>query len=426
MALASGPLLARADELPSRQVTVGIMGLNRGMQVAAALEKQPGVIIKYVCDVDSRLADKAKSQLERSGSQRPQSITDFRRILDDREVDALFCEAPNHWHGPATILGCAAGKHVYVEKPCSHNPWEGEQMIAAARGHDRAVQMGVQRRSTPGVIEAVAKLHQGVIGSVYCARGWYNNARPSLGKGQQAEPPATLDYDLWQGPAPRAPYYDNRIPYNWHWFWQWGNGELGNNGVHALDLCRWGLNVEFPSVVVSSGGRYRFQDDQQTPDTHIRHLRILRWEADYVAGPELQQTPGFHGVCFFLWRQRALPAPRSANLAITRFSTPTTSWSKNARMTPAAEIPGSRSTRFTRHISSRQYVAAIISGWSCPKIEKRAPEHVALPSPGNMSRIGGGTQRTLKCNPENGHVLDDEAAMTFWQREYEPGWKPSV
>ena len=143
VALASGPLLAQADALPSRKVTVGIMGLNRGMEVAAALEKQPGVVIKYVCDVDSKRADEAKAKLERSGKQRPQAITDFRRILDDPEVDALFCEAPNHWHGPATILACDAGKHVYVEKPCSHNPWEGEQMVAAARKHKRAVQMGV-------------------------------------------------------------------------------------------------------------------------------------------------------------------------------------------------------------------------------------------------------------------------------------------
>ena len=187
VALASGPLLAQADALPSQKVTVGIMGLNRGMQVAAALENQPGVVIKYVCDVDSKRADEAKARLERSGKQRPQAIMDFREILDDKEVDALFCEAPNHWHGPATILACDAGKHVYVEKPCSHNPWEGEQMIAAARKHKRAVQMGVQRRSTPGVMEAMAKLHAGVIGNVYCVRGWYNNSRASLGIGKRTD-----------------------------------------------------------------------------------------------------------------------------------------------------------------------------------------------------------------------------------------------
>ena len=189
VALTTGPLLAQADALPSQKVTLGIMGLNRGMQVIDALEKQPGVVIKYVCDVDSKRADKAKAQLERNGKQHPQAITDFRRILDDREVDALFCEAPNHWHGPATILACAAGKHVYVEKPCSHNPWEGEQMIAAARKHNRAVQMGVQRRSTPGVMEAMTKLHEGVIGNVYCARSWFNN-RPTITGNRQANCPA--------------------------------------------------------------------------------------------------------------------------------------------------------------------------------------------------------------------------------------------
>ena len=169
VALGSGPLIAQTGALPSQKVTVGIMGLNRGMEVAAALEKQPGVVIKYVCDVDSKRADQGKAQLEHGGKQRPQAVTDYRKILDDKEVDALFCEMPNHWHGPATILGCTAGKHVYVEKPCSYNPWEGEQMIAASRKHNRAVQMGSQRRSTPGVIEAMTKLHQGVIGNVYCA-----------------------------------------------------------------------------------------------------------------------------------------------------------------------------------------------------------------------------------------------------------------
>ena len=320
VALASGPLLAQADALPSQKVTIGIMGLNRGMQVASALEKQPGVVIKYVCDVDSKRADEAKAQLERSGEQRPQAITDFRRILDDKEVDALFCEAPNHWHAPATILACDAGKHVYVEKPCSHNPWEGEQMIVAARKHNRAVQMGVQRRSTPGVMEAMTKLHAGVIGNVYCVRGWYNNNRPSLGIGKLTAPPATLDYDLWQGPAPRTPYYDNRIHYNWHWFWHWGNGELGNNGVHALDLCRWGLNVEFPTTVVSSGGRYRFHDDQQTPDTHIANYEFLGGKQITWQGLSCNKHSDSTGYVSFYGDKGC---SRWANSASTRSMTPT-------------------------------------------------------------------------------------------------------
>jgi predicted dehydrogenase len=418
VALAAGPLLAQADALPSRTVTVGIMGLNRGMQVAAALEKQPGVVIKYVCDVDSKRAEQAKSQLEKSGEQRPLAIADFRTILDDREVDALFCEAPNHWHGPATILGCAAGKHVYVEKPCCHNPWEGEQMVAAARKQNRAVQMGVQRRSTPGVMEAVVKLQQGIIGNVYCARGWYNNSRPTLGTGQQSNPPATLDYDLWQGPAPRAPYFDNRIHYNWHWFWNWGNGELGNNGVHALDLCRWGLNVEFPSVVASSGGRYRFQDDQQTPDTHVASFEFpggkqITWQG--LSCNKHQDSTGY--VSFY---------GDKGSLSLGQFGDYKIYDANDRQIEERADDAGGKNPWLavdTFHTAN--FIAAIRSGEHfgvSAQIEKGHRSTLLC----HLGNIAYRTQRTLKCNPENGHILDDTAAMAFWQREYEPGWKPIV
>ncbi len=194
---------------------------------------------------------------------------DIRQILADPEVDALVIAAPNHWHAPAAIMACNAGKHAYVEKPCSHNPKEGELLIEAARKHNRCVQMGNQRRSGDKIIEGIKLLHEGRIGRVYYSRSWYAATRGPIGKGTPAEVPPHINYELWQGPAPRQPFTSNRLHYNWHWTWHYGNGELGNNGIHSIDLSRWGLQVDYPTRVVSLGGRYRFEDDQETADTHI-------------------------------------------------------------------------------------------------------------------------------------------------------------
>jgi predicted dehydrogenase len=174
--------------------------------------------------------------------------------LEKKDLDALVIAAPDHWHAPATILACQAGKHVYVEKPCSHNPHEGEMAIAAAAKYNRLVQMGSQRRSFDNVQKMVAELHSGIIGRAYFARGWYVNNRKSIGVGKVIPVPSNLNYDLWQGYAPRKPYKDNLIHYNWHWHWNWGTGEALNNGTHEIDVMRWGLGVDFPNKVTSSGG----------------------------------------------------------------------------------------------------------------------------------------------------------------------------
>ena len=231
---------------PNSRVVVGIMGLARGRDLVLSFGKQPNVHVKYVCDVDSLRLDKVAKMTERELGKTPQKVSDFRRILEDPAVDVLADASPNHWHASSTLLACAAGKHVYVEKPCSHNPREGELMIQAARKYNRAVQVGTQRRSSPGIQEAIQQLHEGVIGRVYMARAWYNGGRGSQGWGKQVPVPAHLDYELWQGPAPRFPYKDNLIHYNWHWYWHWGNGELGNNGVHYVDFVPLGDASRLP------------------------------------------------------------------------------------------------------------------------------------------------------------------------------------
>ena len=198
------------------------------------------------------------------------------------DVDAITIATPDHWHAPMAILGLQAGKHVYVEKPCSHNPGEGALLVRAQQKYGKLVQMGTQQRSSPHTIEIVEKIHNGLVGRAYFAKAWYNNTRKSIGVGKDAAVPATLDWDLWQGPAPRRAYKDNVQPYNWHWFRVWGTGETLNNGTHEVDVCRWALGVDLPNRVTASGGRYAYKDDWQFYDTLTTSFeyddKMVAWE----------------------------------------------------------------------------------------------------------------------------------------------------
>ncbi|REK10479.1 MAG: gfo/Idh/MocA family oxidoreductase [Planctomycetota bacterium] len=264
-ALAKTARAAGANEkLTVALVGPGGMGSSHLRQLGANRE----VDLAWVCDVDEGRLDKAAQTAETLSGRKPQKTKDMRQVFDDKSVDAVWIATPDHWHAPATILACDAGKHVYVEKPCSHNIREGRLMIEAARRNKRVVQVGTQTRSTTEVREGMQKLADGVIGDVLVAKAWNSQRRSSIGHEEPTDPPSTLDYDLWVGPAPMVPYQKNLLPSIWRWWYNFGAGDMGNDGVHDLDIARWGLGVEgHPSSIVAMGGKYFFDDDQQFPDT---------------------------------------------------------------------------------------------------------------------------------------------------------------
>ncbi len=259
---------ARANGANNR-IVVGLIGCGgMGSNHLKLLVNQKEVQLAYVCDPDAGRVAAAAKTVESGTGKAPQVVKDLRQVLDEKAVDAVWITTPDHWHAPAAILACEAGKHVYVEKPCSHNIREGRLMLAAARKHNRVMQVGMQSRSTAHVQHAMQLLRAGAIGEVLVAKAWNSQLREHIGHAQPSSPPANFDYDLWVGPAPMVPFQANRHHYTWHWWYDFGTGDMGNDGVHDIDIARWGLGVEtHPTTVTGLGGKYFFDDDQQFPDT---------------------------------------------------------------------------------------------------------------------------------------------------------------
>ena len=414
---------------PSDRVVVGVMGVNsRGHVLAEVFARASGSEVAYICDVDSRASERTVAAVSqpsegRSALQKriPKTESDVRRMLEDPDLDAVVIAAPDHWHAPAAILAMQAGKHVYVEKPCGHNPREGELLVEAQRRYGRVVQMGNQQRSSPESMQIIAAIHDGLIGRPYFARAWYANTRGSIGRGKPAAVPEWLDYELWQGPAPRRPYMDNVVHYNWHWFWSWGTGEINNNGTHEIDICRWALGVDYPERVTSAGGRYHFEDDWEFYDTQVASFdfaggRTITWEGRSCNGQPIDGRG--RGVTIF---------GEKGSVTMDRDGYVVYDLDRNEiwrRVRPSTESSlDTRGAGSLTDLHVDNFLAAIRGEATLHSPIDEGHRSVLLCHLGNIAQKLG---RVIDCDPDTGRALDDEEARALWSREYEPGWEPSM
>jgi predicted dehydrogenase len=412
-----GQILGANDRL-----NFAVIGLNgRAYAHLSSLKaNKDAARIAHVCDVESNILAKFAAATQREMGEAPTTHQDFRKVLELKDVDAITIATPDHWHAPMAILGLQAGKHVYVEKPCSHNPGEGALLVRAQQKYGKLVQMGTQQRSSPHTIDIVNKIHGGLIGRAYFAKAWYNNTRKSIGVGKEAPVPATLDWDLWQGPAPRRPYKDNVQPYNWHWFRIWGTGETLNNGTHEVDVCRWALGVDFPNRVSATGGRYAFKDDWQFYDTLTTSFeyddKMIAWENTCC-----------NGMRYFNRGRGSLIEGTDGTVMVDRdgyeiydLKGKKTSEFKVGAQTSTADLVGADSMT---DLHFANFIAGIRKG---EKLNAPVSVGNVAVTMLQLSNIAWEVNRELNLDPADGKIKDDREAMKGWDREYEKGWEPRV
>jgi predicted dehydrogenase len=396
--------VAAAKAAPGDRVAVGVVGIrSQGKTLSAALAKFPDVDVVAMCDIDEGLLPQAARDVEAVQGHAPRLMADFRRLLDDPSIDAIVIATPDHWHAPMTILACQAGKDVYVEKPVSHSLAEGPAMIAAANASRRIVQAGLQQRSGTHFRSAVEYVQSGKLGSVHLAKAWTVHQRKSIGFKKDVAVPAGVNYDLWLGPAPDRPFNPNRFHYNWHWFWDYGTGELGNWGVHLLDVARWGLGVEFPTHVSAAGGKHHFHDDQQTPDTLLVNYaylgKTITWEHRLWSAHGLE---GRSAAVAFCGERGTLIVDRGGWKVYGQ---------KESLAAGPSDLLEPHLRNFIDCVKSREVPACHLE-----------IGHVssALCHLGNIAYRRG---QSIQVDPALGTVVNDAAANQYARREYRAPWK---
>jgi predicted dehydrogenase len=406
----------------NERINCAVVGVrSRGKAHAAAINLQENAKILYSCDVDDVILEEHNKWCQKNLGYVSKVEKDFRKLLEIKVLDAIFIATPEHWHAPMTIMALQAGKHVYIEKPCSHNAHENELLVAAQKKYGLKVQMGNQQRSAITSINAINDIRNGIIGEVFKGEAYYSNNRGSIGIGKEVAIPQTLDWELWQGPAPRRPYKDNIHPYNWHWFRNWGTGEVHNNGTHEIDICRWALDVDLPESVSSVGGKHTYQDDWEFVDNQQVTFKypkgkFITWTG-HSRGLIQPKRPG-RGVTIYgskgsiqLDRNFYKLYDLGGNLIKSEFEN---------------EISQTTDTRGQGNLDVN-HVGNLFDGIRKDKSLhaeiKDASISTLLCHLANMAQDAG---EELHIDQQSGKVLNNLNVMKNWKREYEKGWEPKV
>jgi predicted dehydrogenase len=402
------------------RINVCYMGLGR--RVGAyypSLDKKYNSRLSYLCDPKQSQVERALGKLKEIVDYVPKQEPDIRKVLEDKDVDAVFIAPPDHWHAPATVMALNAGKHVYVEKPCAHNPAEAEIMVASQKKNGKMVQMGNQQRSSGHTIKIIKDIHEGRIGTPYKAVAFYSNGRGEVPQQQKQAPPADLNWDLFQGPAPRRDYTHDTWNYNWHWYgWDYGTAETGNNSVHELDIARWALQVDYPDRLVVRATKEHFPDDGwEMYDTMYASFlfdneKEIVWDGKsrnsfktYGAG----RGTIIYGTEGSVWVDRSYYAlyDRSGTLI-----------EKSDETDEGGTGLGGGGSTSTQHVSNFFEAIRGNASLNAPIHDGAISNHMAL-----LANIGYRVDRPLAIDSRDGKILNDADAMNLWSREYEPGWE---
>lgn len=405
------------------RLNVAVAGLGRrlGAYYAPIARKESNVRLLYLCDVMEKSRLNALKNFKEHIDYTPKLENDIRKVIEDKEVDILVNATPDHWHTPGSVMALKAGKHVYVEKPCSHNMNENELLVAAAKKFDKRVQMGNQQRSSLHTIEIIDQIHKGVIGDVYKAVAFYSNTRGETPVQQQAAVPTGLDWELWQGPAPRRAYTSETWDYNWHWYgWNYGTAETGNNATHELDIARWALGVEFPNYAEVQAEKRHFKNDGwEMYDTMYATFKfdddkVINWDGKSRNG---YNTYGRGRGTLIFGTEGSVLVDRSNYVLMDRSGKVIKQSEETSESGLALGGGGDSSTahmvNFFEAIRDKETLKAPIEDASV----SMAMVHYA-----NMAyRVGHG----FDIDAKSGRIYDREA-MQLWGREYAPNWEPKI